>query len=404
MSGGLLEAVEASFGANNDEPEELQDNGNDEHSSLITETLSRDIGVPEDHAANKKPRVEFSLVDDATAGSGASGAEASAHDPLDSSVGNVLINSTDILQFKYPWEKGYLARFFDDTKLPGCDPPRVAPGNRNLVEMHVEVDDSKVRQVTLKYVPKVTETCLAQRVVKSTDTLDFVEAKREQRTRIVTAWWKLLADELSHSAVGRKISVEATFDNLVEFACSVIDATFAVKSANTLQKRFYALKAYRDWCEANGKLTWLPMNERHAWEYVSWLSVSGAAPTKATSFMESCRFGWYALGIDGCDQIERSLRIRGLTAQLHCRKRPWRLADVLTVQEVCRLHDLLSDPNQAPADRIACGHMLHLLYGRARWSDLLHVCSKTRTASISNWMGEVTREREMLTSRQSSYL
>lgn len=79
------------------------------------------------------------------------------------------------------------------------------------------------------------------------------------------------------------------------------------------------------------------------------------------------------MGIAGCEEIEQSLRIKGYTAQLHCRKRPWQPADTLTVAEVQKLHAMLSDQSAPLSDRVVCGHMLHLLYGRARWSDLVHV-------------------------------
>lgn len=65
----------------------------------------------------------------------------SSEDPLNRSLGNMLIKQTNTLQFKYPWEKGYLGRFFGAESLPGLDPPRIAPGNLNGVEMHVEATD-----------------------------------------------------------------------------------------------------------------------------------------------------------------------------------------------------------------------------------------------------------------------
>ena len=52
------------------------------------------------------------------------------------------------------------------------------------------------------------------------------------------------------------------------------------------------------------------------WQYVQWLQKSGAAPTKSSSFLEALRFAWFLLGAQGADEAERSLRVKGLTAQM----------------------------------------------------------------------------------------
>ena len=47
------------------------------------------------------------------------------------------------------------------------------------------------------------------------------------------------------------------------------------------------------------------------------------------------------LGVDGADLAERSLRVKGVSAQ----KRPWRPADLLTVMEARELHAILATGN-----------------------------------------------------------
>lgn len=318
----------------------------------------------------KKAKVEFrfALNDEPS-----ENVQSCASDPLDAAMGSSLIRDTDTKQFRYPWEKGYLGRFFNAGTLPGLEPPRVAPGNRNLVGLVVEADEEKIKPLAFKYKPKLAAASVVEKVVKKADTMAFVEEKRTKRDEIVFAWWELLCDNMDCSAVGRKVSVEALFDDLQGYACSVVDASFAVKSVNTLQKRLGALKAYKCWCADRGKLSWLPLKERDAWEYVSWLSRTEAAPTKASSFVEACRFGWYVLGISGCNEVEQSLRVRGLTSQLHCKKRPWRPADTLSLGEVAKIHEFLADASKPLADRAVCGHLLHLLYSRSRWSDMVNV-------------------------------
>ena len=68
--------------------------------------------------------------------------------------------------------------------------------------------------------------------------------------------------------------------------------------------------------------------------------------------------------------MESSLRVKGLSAQMRVKKKPWRPASLLTIAEVKQLHAGLEDDRLDLVDRIFCGHMLHLLYSRSRWSDL----------------------------------
>lgn len=338
--------------------------------AMYDDTTGADMYGPE----AKKLKVEFRFVEDSEVQSEVP-VNSGVHDPLDVAVGNSLIKHTDTKQFRYPWERGYLGKFFNSNRLPGLDPPSIAPGNENLVGLIVEATDDEIRPMSMKYVPKVPSASITEKVVRKTDNSSFVDERRKKRQDVVTAWWSLLCDNMDASAVGRKVSVEAPLDDISGYARAVIDASFAVKSANTLQKRLYAMRSFRSWCEEQGKLTWLPIKERDAWEYVRYLDYHEAAPTKASSFVEACRFCWYILGLSGCDAVEHSLRVRGLTSQLHCRKRPWRPADVLTTAEVMRLHAVLMDSSQALADRVVCGHLLHLLYSRSRWSDLVNVAN-----------------------------
>lgn len=216
----------------------------------------------------KRQKVEYKFVDGNVGDDVQKNPEADSSDPLSKPLGNMLIKQTNTLQFKYPWEKGYLGRFFGSDQRPGLEPPCIAPGNLNRVELHVEASDDNIKPVAMKFVSKPCGQSITQSVVRNVDSLDFVDDKLRKRARVVAGWWDLLCEHLDHSAVGRKISVEAGLDQLPLYALEVIDATFAVKSANTLQKRFYAFKAYRDWCHDQGVSAWLPLSERQAWEYV----------------------------------------------------------------------------------------------------------------------------------------
>lgn len=207
-------------------------------------------------------------------------------------------------------------------------------------------------------------------VVKQTDRDDFATQRFQQKQLALRSWWKLLASNISASEFGRKVLAEADRESVNSCAIEILDATFAVKSPNTLMKRFYALKGYFDFCETVELCEWAPLTEQLAWKYAKYLRDSDASATKIGSFIEAARFAWYMLGLGGANLVESSLRVKGLSAQMRVKKKPWRPASLLTIAEVKQLHAGLEDDRLGLVDRIFCGHMLHLLYSRSRWSDL----------------------------------
>ena len=167
--------------------------------------------------------------------------------------------------------------------------------------------------------------------------------------------------------------MEASPDNVCETALKILDAVFAVKSPGTLGRRMYSLQSYNQWCMEKYSEYWIPVSELRVWQYVQSLKEENAAPTKAASLLEALRFAWFLLGVHGADEAEQSLRIKGISAQMKASKRPWRPADVFTLDEVVKLHSILENPEVCLGDRAMTGHILHLIYSRSRWSDLCNV-------------------------------
>ena len=282
------------------------------------------------------------------------------------------ISNTDMGVFKFPWEKGRLAKIFANEPAVKLKVPKLQPSSRNLLQMSVHVDATG--SLTAKPVLQA-DTHAASRpifldVVRSTADVAEPVDRDETRTQALKAWWTLLAHDLTSSAVGRKVTVEANFDNVVETALAILDATFAVKSPGTLMRRVYSVQAYEDWCAETLGKHWLPVDEFSVWQYVRHLQATKAPATKASSLVEALRFCWFLLGCEGCDEAEQSLRVKGLSSQLRAQKKPWRPADLLTVAEVKEIHKVLNDEDAALGDRCLAGHLLHLLYSRSRWSDL----------------------------------
>ena len=285
---------------------------------------------------------------------------------------DALLN-TNLSVFKYPWEKGRLAAIFGPVPTIKVPVPKLAPGGRNFVQVGLAI--SAGGQVASTTVLKPQEKFLSAfvQVVRKVEDIEADDDRSRRRKHALEGFWQLLSMSMVSSAVGLKVSVEATIDTVRDCALKILDATFAVKSPGTLLRRLYSLQSYQQWCLKETGSNWIPVSERRVWEYVQWLQNSQAAPTKASSFLEALRFAWYLLGVEGAGEAEKSLRVKGVAMQMRATKTPWRPADLLTMQEVLFLHKVLGDEMQALGDRLLCGHCLHLLYSRSRWSDLTQV-------------------------------
>lgn len=283
------------------------------------------------------------------------------------------LRCTDKSQFKFPWERGTLKRIFGGQQVVPNKKLAVQPSDRNSIKVSLEVGDKAKVSAAIEDVVETPSASIYMMVVKTMEQLNYKEDRAKKRTAAVREWWKLISTELDASCIGRKVLEEAPGDHYDSYGVEVVDACFGLKSPGTLQKRLYALRSFSEWCSDHLGVPWLPLTESHAWQYIRHLKSIGAPATKAATFMEAVRFGWYIVGLDGGDEVQASLRSRGLSAQLFAAKRPWKPADLLTTEEILKLHSFLEDTTKNIVDRVMAGHLLHMLYVRARWSDLLSV-------------------------------
>ena len=109
------------------------------------------------------------------------------------------------------------------------------------------------------------------------------------------------------------------------------------------------------------------------WSYIQFLLSSQAAATKAQSFVQALRFAHYRLSVTGALSCVESRRIVGMAElQLANKAITWQ-ARPLSVCEVKLLHAASCDLNRPLADSVASSHLLLMLYGRCRSSDLANV-------------------------------
>ena len=279
---------------------------------------------------------------------------------------------TNFKMFKQPWEKGRMNKLFGRQMEFGRSVPSLDAGGSAGWSVKLGWKEQSMDDTTIAAVEPEHTASIFHSVVKSVPEFDYFEERQWKRNNAVALWWQLINFSLTHSAIGRQVEAEATLENMDEYGQELIDATFGLKSPSTLLKRYYAMKAYADWCDKNGT-KWLPIVESDVWAYMRWLRTSEAPPTRATSLVEAIRFSWYIVGFAGAGEVQGSLRLKGIASQLFIKKKPWRPAALLEVKEVIKIHQFLEDETKDLVDRVFAGHLLHLLYVRGRWSDLAAV-------------------------------
>ena len=328
--------------------------------------------LEEDTTPPKRQRIRFFDFDEEPQGI-QQNVGSPLNQPASSAASLDLLRVTDTHQFKYPWERGPLAKIFDTgCKHPALKLPGLMPGGRNLLNVDINLSGTHGVGVELNMKSPQVGKCIFKDVIKASASSHEVQERDAKRLAAIDKWVELLAIDLNCSAVGVRALEEHGDSWILDCLKEIVDASFGVKSPGTLMKRHYSIKSFAEWCTTRNQ-DWLPLSEKNAWLYVRNLREVEAPATKAVSFIEACRFVHHVLGVHGAGEIECSLRVRGLASQLHLGKAPWKPADLLTVSEVAILHQLLGDSNRNIGDRVFAGHFLHLLYSRSRWSDLCFV-------------------------------
>ena len=281
------------------------------------------------------------------------------------------IRLTDKKLVLYPWEKGRMARIFGDKGRLKTKMPRLHASSNSFVRVNVEVDEGLRCAASIGVRPTRTDDALYVGVVKQDIGGSYIEERDAKRELAVRYWWDLLRLDMQCSDPGRIALQEKGLADIYKNGIEILDASLGVKSPNTVMKRLYAVKTYNTCVMRHFGKSWLPVDERLVWDYFKSLRAEKAPATRATSFLEALRFCFFVFRVDGSEEALGSLRIRGLAAQLFSCKRPWKPADPLSVADVHFLHKAMMDKRRCMVDLVFIGHLLHMVYAGARFSDLL---------------------------------
>ena len=314
---------------------------------------------------------EVNFVDAGTGEASTGGAFSHVGKAAPDAVVSEAIRLTNKKAVLFPWERGRMARIFGDQGRLEPKLPRLHASSNSFVRVDVEVREGLQCSTTIGVRPTRTDDALYSSVVKQVIGGSYLEERDAKRELAARAWWDLLRLDMTCSDPGRIALQETGILDMCRSGMETLDASLGVKSPNTVMKRFYAVKTFNTWVIRQSSKHWLPFEERAVWAYFKALKLEKAPATRATSLLEALRFCFFVFRVDGCEETLSSLRVRGLAAQLYATKRPWRPADPFTVSDVQFLHKAMLEEKRSMIDRVFIGHLIHMVYARARFSDLL---------------------------------
>ena len=226
--------------------------------------------------------------------------------------------------------------------------------------------DQAADQVDPKPIGRVLQGDLLQCVRNKVDR-PFLSSQKLEMASAIAKLTFFLSLNVDASVVGQQLAADVDERELI------LDGIMGTKSPSTVIKRANALLAFYRWHATEFAGHCIPFQEKEVWTYIKHLLASGAAPTRATSFIQALRFARSILQVDGTQECLDSRRITGQAELMLSKKAPTRQARPLTVREVVRLREIAISPEEPLVNRVAATHFLLMIYGRCRNSDLVHV-------------------------------
>ncbi|CAK9113933.1 Protein-lysine methyltransferase METTL21B [Durusdinium trenchii] len=280
---------------------------------------------------------------------------------------------------KLPWETDFAKAIFGD-QVPDVQmsSPMDWSGRADPRKLCSGADDVGEQPKTLD--------CSIRHCVKNVSDRTYTEQREAATVRATNKILVLIRLAPDKSSLGRQLQEES--DDPIE----TLRAVIGVKSPHTIIKRVNSVLSFYRWCATQLDEACFPIDERMVWKYIQFLRMSGAAPTRAQSFVQALRFSYYTFGLDGCLEATQSRRILGGAELQWSLKKPAEQARPLKVYEVLALHHISRDETRALADRVMASNIVMMVYGRCRNSDVQHVYEVLHDHANENGFFEFTTQ------------
>ena len=289
-------------------------------------------------------------------------------DSLTSAAADVGISSP----FVQPWEMGPMSQLFSNSQGIAALPKGLSAAARTWrVQPSMELGKQEVvvkkKQARQPMVPSFLH------VVCNVKDVDFLENRKASMKIAVDKFCKLILMNPAGFELGSHLAQPAGSQSLEREILEWLEAAFAMKAPNTVNKRANALLLYATFVHDYGSGKPFPISAGEVVKYFQLLKESGRYVSRATSLREALRFSHYTVGLKGSLSACDDVRTKALADAMLVEGSEWCPADPLTVLEVRIFHAILEDESQPDLDRLAASCTLMMIYGRCRASDLCHI-------------------------------
>ena len=272
-----------------------------------------------------------------------------------------------------PWERGPMRFLFGDSLTLSPALTLQTTSSRHMGSDSAEGGHSPKEPSSKKPKSLVSLESVFAHCVSGKPDCGYLEKKEADKKLAIGKLVSLVSLSPGSFQIGRTILEEEDDHNVESALYETIDMVMAMKSPNTLNKRAGSLLLYTKWFKANRSGDVFPVLEKDVAAYLFSLKRSGKFTSRGASFREALKFSHFTLGLDGAISACDSPRVKGASDMMLSGGSEWSPADPLLTSEVMCLHKALVDETMSILDRIAAGHVLVMVYGRCRSSDLCHI-------------------------------
>ena len=268
---------------------------------------------------------------------------------------NAFVRNVSWSSLVLPWENDFMSQIFSDSSTP--DPKLSLPNQWNETVVTASTSKPEVS------VPSVPFASVYAKHVRQIKEETFWEQRDKNSKHAIAKWILFLKSDLTASQVGRQIEHD------VDSAEDIVLAVLGVKSPSTALKRANSVLSYHRWHSTTYDNCPIPFDESCCWMYLKHLKEIEAPASRAISFVQAARFCHFIFQVSGADSVINSRRIVGLADIQLSLKASTRQARPLSVEEVSKLHQIVSSSETPLIDRVVASHFLLMVYGRCRASD-----------------------------------
>ena len=287
-------------------------------------------------------------------------------------VTSAFIRNREPLRVQMPWDKG-VGKIIFGSKLGKVSSAPLQSKQWVKVDSPCASSDLHAFGQLVEEPKKVLVGALFEKAFSAISDRSFQQQRTELLNTAVDKWFSIIRVNLLGSAAGREIIGYGTIQEQKEGAFQTIEAIIGIRSRSTAVARANSLIKFFRWRASETDDDGKPVTESDAWTYVCHLKQSGAAATRASSFLSACRYALHVFGFGDFAEVCGSRRLRGLAELLHSGKEPIKQARVLTTSQVLQLHSMLVDPNMNKVDKAFVAYIVVALYSRCRHSDLANI-------------------------------